>query len=203
MIAADLDDADARFAAEELRAFLLNRTQPPYTNFPSGLVWDVVHSRFLTPYLSNQRMQTWIALGTMNDTTLAAIAKARGAEPPQGHGHEAYTINSNITLNTSMAVNATNYLQAAIGGGALVMGASNTGMFWGMKTMKQIINATAGTNGVFRLPAVSIHDWPDMPVRGVLMEQLGSGAPDPSFWPRIDFMADHKMNFAVGLFFVE
>ena len=87
--------------------------------------------------------------------------------------------------------------------GAVIVGASPAGVFYGCQTFAQIVNNTAvshpstGPGATFNLDHVTITDWPSFHIRGMHVHELNPEMTDPGmmFFQQVDRMASHKMNF--------
>jgi hexosaminidase len=55
-------------------------------------------------------------------------------------------------------------------GGATLSAASAVGLGYALSTLTQLIEISGGGPGALELPCLSIEDWPDFPVRGVMLD---------------------------------
>ncbi len=77
--------------------------------------------------------------------------------------------------------------------GAVAYARTPAGLFYAVQTLLQM--ARKGGE-IVRLPAVRIHDWPTMRLRGIMNDQSRGQVPTPEMARRIvDFCAKYKLNF--------
>ena len=84
--------------------------------------------------------------------------------------------------------------------GLAVEGLQPEGVYWGIKTLKQLLRLE---DGKIRLPLVTVHDFSDMEERGIWTQPFGGPFTCPSagqeeslthYKAWIDFLSDHKLN---------
>ena len=78
--------------------------------------------------------------------------------------------------------------------GVSIRAHSSAGVYYGVQTLLQMVERDA--NGNARLPYVTVHDWPELAYRGILMD-AGSEGPMLTFdevEKQIDFLAKWKNN---------
>lgn len=74
--------------------------------------------------------------------------------------------------------------------GIFIMGYDERGAFYGLQTLRQIVEQ----NGEDSLPYLSVNDWPDLPVRGVVEGFYGTPWSHQARLSLIDFYGRFKMN---------
>lgn len=126
----------------------------------------------------------FIAIGDPADKTLAALAAARNlALPADLNADEGYLLDVGEQEDPN-------------GNYVMILAESAAGRYFGVQTLLQMINSTKSTGSTLTVPAASIVDWPEFPVRGFLMSGLGEKFPSPFFYADAARMARQKMNFA-------
>lgn len=98
------------------------------------------------------------------------LAKKAGIEPISGA--YALTIDSN---------------------GITVTGYDETGAFYGLQTLRQVIESPASKNGK-QLPYMTVRDYPSLPMRGLVEGFYGTPWSHEVRLSLIDFLGRHKMN---------
>ena len=219
IIAYDTTNYNDTFAATELRNFLLEKTngsltlplvspEPlprdrpgappaawlrgrPHFVTVKGLcdcVQVPLHSISSTSTCNVNTTQSckFIAMGDPSaDKTLGGLAAARNlALPADLNTDEGYLLEVGEQEDPN-------------GNYVMILAKSAAGRYFGVQTLLQMINSTKATGGsTLNVPAASIVDWPEFPVRGFLMSGLGERYPSPFFYADAARMTRQKMNFA-------
>ncbi len=76
--------------------------------------------------------------------------------------------------------------------GINIIGHDERGAFYGIQTLKQIMDSPAAENGY--LPYLTINDFPSLPTRGVVEGFYGTPWSHETRLSLIDFFGEHKMN---------
>lgn len=84
------------------------------------------------------------------------------------------------------------YLLHADGRGIVVTGWDERGAFYGLQTLRQLLESPAAQSG--SIPFVTVSDWPDMPYRGVVEGFYGTPWSQEVRLSLIDFYGRFKMN---------
>lgn len=182
-IAVDTSNSSHLFAASDLQAQVFNST---------GLRLPVV------PLEAAFNPGYYIAIGTLDDPAIAAIAKNRKLPAPPLDPDDRVLFDGE---GYRLDVRGSNSDGVAMG--TVIVGASCAGVFYGCQTLAQIINNTAashpsaGPGATFNLDHVTITDWPSFQIRGMHVHELNPEMTDPGmmFFRQVDRMASHKMNF--------
>ncbi|MGC9523530.1 MAG: glycoside hydrolase family 20 zincin-like fold domain-containing protein [Anaerolineae bacterium] len=75
--------------------------------------------------------------------------------------------------------------------GITIHGHDAAGVFYGVCTLKQLLRQTQGED----LPAVEIHDWPDFPARGIMLDVSRNKVPEmETVYDLVDRLASWKFN---------
>ncbi len=77
-----------------------------------------------------------------------------------------------------------------------IRGADDAGLFYGMQTLAQLLAAHSHAGVVERgFPACNIRDWPDLPVRGVMLDISRDKVPSmATLFDLVDLLASWKLN---------
>lgn len=84
------------------------------------------------------------------------------------------------------------YVLKVDGRGVVVTGYDERGAFYGLQTLRQLLESPAAQEGM--LPFVTVSDWPDMPYRGVVEGFYGNPWSQEVRLSLIDFYGKFKMN---------
>ncbi len=117
----------------------------------------------------------WLFVGRPDaDPALAALAKSRGLKLTDAMAEEGYALS--IT-----------------DAGAVLIAETDAGLFYGVQTIRQLLEPARSRA---QLPAVRVHDWPTMRLRGIMNDTSRQQVPTLETAKRIvDFCAHYKLNF--------
>lgn len=98
----------------------------------------------------------------------------------------------NLRLDTAAAPRGQGYRLEILPGSITIAGHDLSGIFYGLMTLQQLARLYAPEG---RLPALSIEDWPDLPVRGAMLDVSRDRIPTMErLLETIDRLAELKIN---------
>ncbi|MCD6351225.1 MAG: family 20 glycosylhydrolase, partial [Armatimonadetes bacterium] len=120
----------------------------------------------------------WVFMGRPDeDKKLAALASAR-----------------RLKLTDAMA--AEGYALSVQSPGVVLVAQTPAGLLYGVQTLRQLLAAASSSRQGVSIPAVRIHDWPTMKLRGVMYDTSRGQVPTLETAKRlVDFCSYYKLNF--------
>ena len=99
-----------------------------------------------------------------------------------------------LAIDPALVGTAESYKLQVSQDGIFVVGKDAAGVFYAVCTLIQLVDA-AGQNGEVRLEGVHIHDWPDFPHRGVMLDVCRDRVPTmETLYSLVDMLAGLKVN---------
>jgi hexosaminidase len=144
-----------------------------------------------------ERVAAWLRAELGAATGLELLPGAGGAGVGEGGAGAAGDRGLRLSLDAGLAAEA--YRLTVRAGGVELRGGSESGLFWGAQTLRQLLGPEAYRRAVIQardwaLPFVEIEDAPRFGWRGLMLDVARHFLPKADVLRYVDLIAAHKLN---------